>query len=85
MTFLEAIFVFFGMVTIIRNVYVLLLTHYKYHNNVKYFALSVLFLILSVLFALEKGFVLFSILIAFSLYFHHCLGIYQKIKPKQCL
>ena len=66
MTFLEAIFVFFGMVAIIRNVYVLLLTHYQDHNKVKFVALSAIFLISTVLFAFEKGFFLFTLIVSMS-------------------
>lgn len=66
MTFLEAIFVFFGMVTIIRNVFVLLLTHYQDHNKVKFVALLVILLVSTVLFSLEKGFFLFVLVVAIS-------------------
>ena len=66
MTILEAIFIFLGMIVIVRNVYVLLLTHFRYHDKVKFVVFSILFLVFSVLFAFEIGFVLFCVLLISS-------------------
>ncbi len=63
---LEIIFIFLGMSAILRNLYVILLTHFQGQDKVRYTILSILFLTSSVLFALEKGFVLFSLIVILS-------------------